>query len=220
MVDKDINELWESGKEKEWKERLSKYYTMDSVQKNICLECELAEIHNQLSYIKNMNGEQFYQFLQNKYFVWKFTQANYCRANQNRLKSQDRNVLCGIKEKIFSIYEGKTVDDWALLRTVMEINGLAVAGGSGLLSILFPELFGTVDKFVVKALKSIEEYSKDSILISCKEDSCGINIKQGLHIESILRKKAKKLNKTFNTTDWTPRKIDMVLWTYRKLLTD
>jgi len=31
----------------------------------------------------------------------------------------------------------------------------------------------------------------------------------------ILRKKAAQLNELFHTDEWTPRKIDMILWTLR-----
>jgi hypothetical protein len=42
------------------------------------------------------------------------------------------------------------------LRIAKEIHGLGTAGASGLLALMFPQRFGTVDQFVVKALKQVE----------------------------------------------------------------
>jgi len=36
------------------------------------------------------------------------------------------------------------------------IHGLGIAGASGLLTLMYPDQFGTVDQFVVKALREVE----------------------------------------------------------------
>jgi hypothetical protein len=41
------------------------------------------------------------------------------------------------------------------LSIVTDIHGLGIAGASGLLAVLFPSHFGTVDQFLVKALLKI-----------------------------------------------------------------
>ena len=43
-----------------------------------------------------------------------------------------------------------------------------------------------------------------------------MDVKDGVYIERLLIEKANDLNNRFETDFWTPRKIDMVLWTYRE----
>ncbi len=52
---------------------------------------------------------------------------------------------------------------FSCLKITTEIHELGIASASGLLSILFPEYFGTVDQFAVEQLREIP-------LISHKDD--------------------------------------------------
>jgi hypothetical protein len=65
---------------------------------------------------------------------------------------------------------------------------LGVAGASGLLSILFPKYFGTVDQFVVKTLLEIDDLPERNILKSMHAES--LSIKDGVILERVLREKA------------------------------
>lgn len=56
----------------------------------------------------------------------------------------------------------------------------------------------------------IKEYPELKLIES--ED---ININQTEYIINIFKKKADDLNKLFSTDFWTPRKIDMILWSFR-----
>ena len=94
----------------------------------------------------------------------------------------------------------------------MEIHGLATAGASGLLAILFPNDFGTVDQFVVKVLNNVEGINYADELSKMNPNS--LSIKDGVVLTKIFREKADELNKKFGTNFWTPRKIDMVLWSF------
>ena len=42
----------------------------------------------------------------------------------------------------------------------------------------------------------------------------GLTIKDGVVLITIMRRKAASLNEAFAIDSWTPRKVDMVLWTY------
>lgn len=96
------------------------------------------------------------------------------------------------------------------LSIATEIRGLGPAGASGLLSILFPEDFGTIDQFVVKALREVDELPYAAELAKMKPES--LSIENGVLLIKILREQAERLNKRFDTDFWTPRKIDMILW--------
>ena len=67
MYDLRINELWDHGIEKQWLERLDSYWNMKSVRENLSIEREMDCIHNDLQQIKDMDGEQFYDFLYKKH---------------------------------------------------------------------------------------------------------------------------------------------------------
>ncbi|MBK9623217.1 MAG: hypothetical protein IPO38_01260 [Rhodocyclaceae bacterium] len=41
-----------------------------------------------------------------------------------------------------------------------------------------------------------------------------LSTKDGVVLIKIMQRKAAQLNQLFGTSEWTPRKIDMVLWTY------
>lgn len=99
-----------------------------------------------------------------------------------------------------------------LLSAASHIHGLSTAGASGLLSILFPSHYGTVDQFVVKSLLKINNLPEHDRLTQMNPER--LYIRDGVLLEQILRTKAKDLNDKFQSTMWTPRKIDMVLWSY------
>jgi hypothetical protein len=41
-----------------------------------------------------------------------------------------------------------------------------------------------------------------------------LTVKDGVVLIEIMRRKAAALNAAFEVDSWTPRKVDMVLWTY------
>ena len=77
---------------------------------------------------------------------------------------------------------------------------------------MFPNDFATVDQFVVKRLQEIEHPVFKFDLNSMKPEH--LKIKDGVVLITIMREKAVELNKKFNTNFWTPRKIDMILWSF------
>lgn len=88
--------------------------------------------------------------------------------------------------------------------------GLGPAGASGLLAVLFPVKFGTVDQFVVRALRKVHRLpERDALRRMTPND---LNIADGVVLIEIMRRKAISLNELLNTSGWTPRKVDKVLW--------
>jgi len=86
------------------------------------------------------------------------------------------------------------------------IRGLAVAGASGLLALVYPEEFGTVDVMVTKALQLL------GLAEVMRVNPKNISIPEGETMIEIMRLKALELNRTFGTNKWTPRLVDRVLW--------
>lgn len=99
------------------------------------------------------------------------------------------------------------------LAVASSIHGLGTAGASGLLSVLYPNRFGTVDKYVVYSFLKIDGLQENTVISGMNAEALTLN--NGVVLIEIMRRKADELNSRFNTDFWTPRKIDMVLWAMR-----
>ena len=210
----DINELWHSGCEQYWEDALSEYDKIDSAKRNFELEKRMSSIDP--ASVKEMNGQQFYCFLYDEYFVWKYTAKNRLATTRKHLQKHEYNLagLEKIHADIFNLFELDPEDTKKLLCKTQQIHGLGTAGASGLLSILFPEYYGTVDQFVVKSLCKIEDLPEKTKIENMNSKS--LTMKDGVIIESIFRLKSAELNDKFNKKEWIPRKIDMILWAFRE----
>lgn len=208
-----VSYLWNFGTEAEWLNSLEQYDVLIGTRNDETQRLEFFMNHVQAEDIKNLPVEEFYDFLYDKYFVWKFTQKNYLANSRKHLRryvEENRlSELADIQRRLFSASRSNIKD---CLDVAMEIHGLATAGASGLLSILFPSDFGTVDQFVVKSLSAIDGISYSYELSKMNPNS--LTAKDGVILTKIFREKARELNQKFNTDFWTPRKIDMVLWAH------
>ncbi len=161
--------------------------------------------------IKNLPARDFYDFLHDKYFVWKCTQPNRLATTRMSLEKYiDEDKLSERDEIHKGLFIVDRNDIETCLQTVMKIKGLGTGGASGLLAILFPKYFGTVDQFLVRALMDAQILQKYNGLQNTNPDS--IKKKEGVLLIEILRQKASELNLRFSTDFWTPRRIDMILW--------
>ena len=202
--------LWYYGSESEWKKALNYYDDMLGNEQKI-IEDYINNID--ADEVKKLNGNEFYEFLYHKYFVWKYTQKNRLATTRMNLEkyidNDELSKLDNIKERLFSTSKA---DVAKCLEIATEIRGLGTAGASGLLAILFPQFFGTVDQFVVKSLCDIDHPIYKDVLNNMNPES--LKNKDGVILIKIMREKATELNIQFNTDFWTPRKIDMILWSY------
>jgi hypothetical protein len=98
------------------------------------------------------------------------------------------------------------------LSAAKQIRGLGFAGASGLLALMYPHIYGTVDQFVVKALAQIEELPEFSLIDKMRPERIGLD--DAVILIRIMQRKAAELNEVFQVSTWTPRRIDKVLWTY------
>ena len=203
-----VDYLWKSGSEADWHNALEGYYSKLSSNTYI-LDSYLESVS--ASDIQRLSVREFYDFLHDKYFVWKYT-GSYLPSKQQHLQkyiNEDKlHELGEIQNELFSCNRG---DIETCLRIASKVKGMGVAGASGLLSILFPEEFGTVDKYLILALSKISNWSHEKELEQINP-SASISVKTGALLIRILREKALELNNSFNTDFWTPRKIDMILW--------
>jgi len=207
----ELTELWLSNSEHEWNLALKKYWELVKPE-NVALEEKLERLDP--NDIRTMSAEEFYNFLLDEYFVWKYTAKNRLATTrmslqrylaENRLSDLDR-----IKRELF---EFEMEDIKSGLEIASTIHGLGIAGASGLLALLFPRNFGTVDQFVVRDLLSIKDINQKDALIKMNPNNIRLN--DGVELIGIMKERANELNRSNNTDKWTPRHIDKVLWAYR-----
>jgi putative zinc finger/helix-turn-helix YgiT family protein len=194
--------LWEQAKERRW-------LFVRSENKELARRLEAGILDR----IQRFNAQEWYDFLFYEYFRWKFTAPNRYATTTSHLSkyadSGNLDVLFRIKEQLLSFDRANIRVGLTLAK---QIKGLGIAGASGLLTLTYPKEFGTADQFVVKALRDISDLPEAEKLKKMKPENLTIN--DGVLLIEIMRRKAAELNRQWGTDNWTPRCIDMVLWTY------
>jgi hypothetical protein len=206
-----ISNLWYSKNESDWVNAWKAYW--DYVRPtNLLLEQKLNNLD--LKQISDLNEFGWYHFLHDEYFRWKYTAPNRYKTTTNSLKKyllfNELTKLDNIRHRLLNLDHSNII---AGLRIAQEIYGLGIAGASGLLSLMYPQYYATVDQFVVKALMDIERLPEIDRLKKIKPES--LTLQDGVFLINILSQKATENNITFKCTRWTPRKIDMILWAAR-----
>ncbi len=213
-----ISELWVSRNRRDWDTALKCYWENPSVKKNLEIEAYMDKLNPEA--IKRLDRHEWYTFL-NKYFRWKFTDPRFLQTRLNDLDTNSLETLFSIKEKLFAFDPSDIQKGLGITTSKKGIKGLGPAGASGLLAVLFPKWFGTADTFVVKALCNIESLpERRKILAMVRRDPKNkeyvqLNEKDAVLLIDIMRRKAIDLNALFGTVEWTPRKVDMILWNTR-----
>ncbi len=211
-----IEEIWDQGDATVWSQALSHYWTAVKPQ-NMAVEKEMEQLIP--STVATMDVDTFYRWLRDKYFLWKYTAANRLASTRKQLEKHeiDRAAHLELGRIHTSLFTFDKQNPLIGLELGQQIHGLGVAGASGLLAVLFPQYFGTVDQFVVVELRRLRQYQFSAGLPQ-KQRKDGTYTIRSTHAAFIIheyRKKARELNTKFKTDHWTPRKIDMVLWAIR-----
>jgi hypothetical protein len=201
--------MWNANNPELWNEALMRYWSFVKPS-HMDLEKEMDQLDSDT--VRAMNAEEWYGFLKEKYFRWKYTAPNRYATTTRMLKSYRDGgtlpLLLKIKEKLFA-FDKDDIEHG--LRIVTSVKGLGTAGASGLLAVLFPRHFGTVDQFAVKALSAIPELPEIDIVRTMNHLS--LKVRDGVVLITVMRRKAGELNRILSTDKWTPRRVDMVLWT-------
>lgn len=204
-----MDSLWNEPSSDLWEMALKLYWSYVKPI-NLDLEKEMDCFH--ISSISEMDQTQWYEFLLNKYFKWKYTAPNRYGSTtkhlRNSVEQRGLSYLYKIKQKLLN-FDLNDIEEGLQIAT--GISGLGAPGASGLLSILYPSHFGTIDQFAVKALLQVSNMPCEDKIKRMNPNA--LKIQDGVLLISIMRLKAKELNSLFSIAAWTPRKIDMVLWT-------
>jgi len=201
-----ISKFWESNDNTQWLNEEKHYWDLVKPE-NIEVEKQMDTINSEA--ISKMSAEEFYYFLHEKYFVWKYTAPNRLATTRNQLRKhlESLSELGKIQKQIFTFDKNNIKVG---LQIATQIKGLGIAGASGMLAVLFPRYFGTVDQFVVKSLSSVNKLAEHENIIKMNPDS--LTLRNGEQLIRIMRNKANELNVTNKTDYWTPRKIDKIFW--------
>ncbi len=206
----NVAELWDSVDAAPWERALERYWALVKPA-NMELEHQMEALTP--AAIEHLDAEEWLEFLQKRYFRWKYTAPNRYATTTAALRRQvDRigaHALLRIRDRILAGLDGP-VD--RALTAACDIGGLGPAGASGLLALLRPQAFATIDQFVAKALSEVSSLPEHAAV--CRMSPEGLTVKDGVVLITIMRRKAVSLNAAFDVDFWTPRKVDMVLWTY------
>jgi hypothetical protein len=152
----------------------------------------------------------------NKYFPWKYTQANRLIQTTLLFRSYEDegklDYLHSVTRKLFTFDPAHIGEGLEIARA---IHGLGPAGASGLLANIFPKWFGTADQFVVKSLCEVKSLPESPKLLAMLTHSDCLTEGDAMLLIAIMRRKARQLKEMFGTDEWTPRKIEMILWAVR-----
>lgn len=203
----DICELWDATDESVWNNAIAEYWRRSDAGKNAELERSMDKL--KLERLRRMSPQEWYLFLRDEYFRWKFTAPNryttttgeLAKWNPGRLEQLD-----ALREQLLK----KSADLKAMLKIADSIPGLGAAGASGLLALMYPREFATVDQFAVKALTKLGRHSQVA-----KMNPKSLTINNAVTLIQIMRDKAQENRRRFRSSRWTPRMIDMALWVCR-----
>ena len=205
-----IDDLWGASDSAEWEQALQHYWHFVQPRN---LDLELALNALDVERLQGLSIRGWYDFLHDEYFRWKYTAPNRYATTTIQLKkylgNSELEELESLRQQLLHL---DCNDVRRALITAKKIRGLGTAGASGLLSLMYPKHFATVDQFVVKALRLVADLPEAAALT--KMNSKNLSISDGVLLIGILTRKARENNKAFGTSAWTPRKVDMVLWTY------
>ena len=208
IKDYEIEYLWFSNNESDWLNALSKYYSFLKPHQ-MDIETYMEELDAET--VRNYTVAEFFDFLHDYYFVWKYTAANRLATTRKSLRKYIFESRMDELETIHKALFNSNKDDIrSCMMIATKIRGLGTAGASGLLSILYPQKFATLDQFVVKSLNKIPCLPNSGNINRINPEN--IKIKEAVLLIELLREKAAELNEKFNTDFWTPRKLDMILW--------
>jgi hypothetical protein len=205
-----IDELWHCRDAQVWNDALNRYWDF-VMPKNQELERRLESLD--IERIRNLDAAGWYNFLHDEYFRWKYTAANrYATTTAKLRRYQNENRLNELYEIREELLQSAQIDVQRALLAATQIHGLGTSGASGLLALLYPARFATVDQFVVKSLCDVRDLPEAAAIARMNPDN--ITPADGALLIRIMQQKAAENNECFATDLWTPRQIDKVLWTY------
>lgn len=206
-----FEQIWNAQDEEQWNQLLRAYWSLvklDHIQVELLLHRLTPER------VSGLDAEQWYRFLHDEYFVWKYTAPNRLKTTRTQLRRyMDEGLLSELDDIRVGLLKADPEDIQASLATASRVRGLGTAGASGLLSLIYPEYFATVDQFVVRALLDVSTHRPKVKRMNPEN----LSVADGVVLTEMMRAKAAEMNAKFGSLFWTPRTVEMALWAYRDL---
>ena len=208
----DIKSVWNSDEKIMWEKALENYQTAVKSNNTGVAEKLCAMSTDDFG---AMSGQDFYRFLVGDYARWKYTDGRIRNHVQSAIEEfHQTHTDHEIKRVLDGILAINPDDIYLHLANITRINGIGVAGASGILALILPQYFGTVDRFTVENLQKVYDENSFYGKKLHNMDPQSLSIYDAMTVIQIYREKAEKLNRTLGD-GWTPRKIDMILWSIR-----
>ena len=198
---------WDSTIESEWDLALRKYNDYLVSPEKAARDARVSLMNAYA--ISLLSADDFRSYLHDEFFVWKYTAKNRLATVRNSFAKMSFSELSEIKNELVS----PALSDRQLLKSALKIKGLGCAGATALLSLLYPNRFGTVDQFVVRNLQSANSLNQDPIIIHAKPNSIKFDV--AIRVIKLFQLKANELNVRFGKMTWSPRTIDKAVWAAR-----
>lgn len=220
-----LDQLWHFGTESDWLGAVQEYWTVPTVKAKLALERRMTTMHAQRNQVTG-SDLAFYQFLRDDLYPWKMdgyrigTQQGNLDTYMEKKPLGIRNVRQALVSRMADIDSGKSSD---FLKRLSVVGGMGVSVASGLLAVLWPSHFGTVDRFCLRGFLSVsnDPYTGFMAEVVKNPDTFFDDYTDPLrlHVADLMiqlyRHKAADLNSRFGTTVWNPRQVEMVVWTLR-----
>ena len=132
----NISELWYSSSSSAWEQALQRYWHFVK-ERNVELERALNALD--LKRLQRFTAQEWYDFLRDEYFRWKYTADNRYATTTSQVRkyveANELSELDSIRKKLLILNPS---DIRLGLSTATEIKGLGIAGASGLTFIDVP----------------------------------------------------------------------------------
>jgi hypothetical protein len=201
-----IAALWRSTDVRAWDTALAQYRgLMEASNKEQDRRLGALDLER----LRHMDGRAWHDFLQGEYLDRINAATGLYGRTINSLRGfVGRPAIEALDQYRKRLLTLDPTDITAALKAGGAIPGLGVTGASGLLSLMYPGEFGTIDQFLVKALRDVERLPEAAAVARMK--SRRLMIRDGAVLIGILRRKAAELSRAFGVP-WTPSMVSDVL---------
>ncbi|HBQ93983.1 MAG TPA: hypothetical protein DD856_01835 [Sulfobacillus sp.] len=204
-----LNHVWHSNDENLWEAAANEYWNIPTVNAKRALEKRMEMIHQSRNVILS-SPTHFYEFLRDDLYPWKLD-SMYISTQQRNLSHYHESVPNGldiIRQRLAtnpSTVRQLQID--GLLNQMSVIGGMGISVASGCLAVLFPEHFGTVDRFCLRGFLTVTDddltdYFRDNVanpdpFFDDYRDQLRLHVAKLMIL--LYRRKAETLNANFTT---------------------
>jgi len=221
-----LGSLWLSNEVSAWQDALAKYWNHGPVRANIDVERHMDRLTAEERTAILSSGGALVEFLDRWYYSWKFFAIAPYDIPKHQAKVRAEYAANPAKYDAIARQLGALNPDNVeqCLKAVASrsIPGLQLSAASGLLAVLFPASFGTVDQHTLRALQTLDDDRAVWLRRHIPDPKTFFpanNNDQGRHAAKLMtqlyREKARELAQLDEETGWGPRRVEMVCYTVR-----